>query len=212
MSAIRTTYLFLYNCVQWAGWLAILADRVLNISIPALTENGTTFLYFFQSLAVMEILHSLTGVVRASFATTLVQVVSRLQLIFVHFNVQEARESNGLVPMVLAWGLVEVVRYLYLALNLVNMAPRWLLWFRYTLFYVLYPLGVYGEMKVLFDALPSMSKSGILSVTLPNEWNFSFSFACYIWTLLYVIYLPGLYVQYTHMMKQRSKALSVTNS
>ena len=114
--------------------------------------------------------------------------------------------------MVLAWGLVEVVRYLYLALNLVNMAPPWLLWLRYTLFYVLYPLGVYGEMKVLFDALPSMSKSGILSVTLPNEWNFSFSFACYIWTLLYVIYLPGLYVQYTHMMKQRSKALSVTNS
>ena len=167
-------------------------------------------LYAFQGLAVMEVVHAFTGLVRASPVTTLVQVLSRLLLIGIHFSVREARFSTGLVPMLIAWGLVEVVRYLYLALNMFDMAPRWLLWLRYTLFYVLYPLGVYGEMKVMYDALPSLRESKILSVHLPNTWNFSFSFASFVWVLLYVIYIPGLYMQYTHMIKQRRKALGCT--
>ncbi len=117
--------------------------------------------------------------------------------------------SDGMIPMVLAWGFVEVVRYLYLALNMFGIAPRFLTWLRYSLFYVLYPLGVYGEMRVLYDALPSIYDSEILSISMPNPWNFSFSFASYIWLLIHVIYLPGLYVQYTHMMAQRKRALSV---
>jgi very-long-chain (3R)-3-hydroxyacyl-CoA dehydratase len=205
---LRSGYLFLYNAAQWAGWLSILVSRLTTLNDAKLTSPTADALYLFQGLAVLEIIHSLVGLVRASVFTTCIQVVSRLQLIAVHYLVPEARISSGLLPMVFAWGLVEVVRYLYLALNLFHMAPRWLLWARYSFFYVLYPLGCYGEMKVLFDSLPSMYQSGILSIDLPNKWNFSFSFACYVSILLYVIYLPGLYVQYTHMMKQRSKALS----
>ena len=205
---IRKGYLFLYNAAQWAGWVSILIDRILSIHEPSLSSNGTQALYLFQGLAVLEIIHTVVGLVRANVSTTFIQVLSRVQLIAVHYLVPEARTSTGLVPMVLAWGLVETVRYLYLSLNMFQMAPRWLLWARYSLFYILYPLGVYGEMKVLSDSLPYLSKSRILSIELPNDWNFSFSFASYIYVLLYVIYLPGLYVQYTHMMKQREKALS----
>ena len=205
---LRKGYLFLYNAAQWAGWFSILIDRLVSIHDPALTESGTKALYLFQGLAGLEIVHTLVGLVRANVATTFIQVLSRIQLIAVHYLVPEARSSSGLIPMVVAWGLVETVRYLYLSLNMYQMAPRWLLWARYSLFYVLYPLGVYGEMKVLYDSLPYLTKSGILSVNMPNEWNFSFSFSCYVYVLLYVIYFPGLYVQYTHMMKQRQKALA----
>jgi len=209
MSNVKKVYLFLYNSFQWYGWLAILTDRVFNYDRPDLDAIATGFLYFFQSLAIMELIHSILGIVRANPVTTFVQVVSRLQLILVHFYIEEARVSQGMIPMVFAWGLVEVVRYLYLALNMFGIAPRILTWLRYTLFYVLYPLGVYGEMRVLYDALPSIYESEMLSVSLPNSWNFPFSFATYVWTLLYVIYIPGLYVQYTHMMSQRKRALSV---
>jgi very-long-chain (3R)-3-hydroxyacyl-CoA dehydratase len=207
MNFCRRTYLFLYNAVQFAGWFSVLTDRITNLDNPTLSANGQFFLYIFQTLAVLEILHCLIGVVRASPVTTIIQVVSRLQLILVHSYVPDAKVSTGLLPMVTAWGLVEVVRYMYLALNLFQMSPKWLLWARYSFFYVLYPLGVYGEMRVLYDSLPYMMRSGVLSVSLPNDWNFSFSFAWYAWVLIYVIYLPGLYVQYTHMMKQRVKAL-----
>ena len=205
---LRRGYLFLYNAAQWSGWLSILFDRLVSLDDTRLTANGSQALYLFQGLAILEILHSLTGVVRASVSTTFVQVLSRIQLIAVHYLVPSARESSGLIPMILAWGLVEVVRYLYLALNLYHMSPRWLLWARYTFFYVLYPLGVYGEMKVLFDSLPYLAESRLLSIELPNTWNFSFSFASFIRVLLYVVYIPGLYFQYTHMIKQRKKALS----
>jgi very-long-chain (3R)-3-hydroxyacyl-CoA dehydratase len=113
-----------------------------------------------------------------------------------------------MIPMLIAWCLVEVIRYLYLALNMFGIAPRILTWLRYTLFYILYPMGVYGEMKVLIDSMPYLSESQILSITLPNSWNFAFSFASYIWVLVYVIYIPGLYVQYTHMISQRRRALT----
>ncbi len=205
---MRKVYLFLYNAFQWAGWVSILTDRLFNLDNPSLSVNGIHALYLFQSLAVLEILHSLTGLVRSSVSTTIIQVSSRLQLIAVHYLVQDAQISRGLGPMIFAWSLVESIRYLYLALNLFDMSPKWLLWARYSFFYLLYPLGVYGEMKVLFDALPNLYETQILSIGMPNSWNFGFSFASYISVLLYVIYLPGLYVQYSHMIKQRARALA----
>ena len=200
-------YLFLYNSLQWFGWVAVLADRVVHYDEPELSALGILFLYLFQTLAIMEVVHSVTGLVRASPITTIVQVVSRVQLILVHYHVEEAQHSSGLLPMIAAWGIVEVVRYLYLALNMFEAAPRWLSWLRYTCFYVLYPVGVYGEMKVLFAALPVLRETDILSIVLPNAFNFTFSFSAYVSWLLYVIYVPGLYVQYTHMMQQRRKVL-----
>jgi very-long-chain (3R)-3-hydroxyacyl-CoA dehydratase len=207
MTVARKAYLFVYNSLQWAGWIAILSDRISSLEHNQLTTEGTFFLYFFQSLAILEVIHAFTGVVRANPMTTLIQVASRLQLILVHSAVSSVSQSSGLIPMVLAWGMVEVFRYLYLAMNLCEAAPHWLLWSRYSLFYVLYPLGVYGEMRVLYDSLAELDQTQMFSIALPNVWNFSFSFSSYVRVLIYLVYLPGLYLQYTHMMRQRRKAL-----
>lgn len=209
-TTVKKLYLFLYNAFQWYGWVAILTDRIYSHDSNSLSNIGLLFLYLFQSLAVLEIIHAVTGLVKANVVTTIVQVVSRVQIIYVMMLCPRAENSPGMVPMITAWGLVEVVRYLYLALNLFGMAPRVLTWLRYTLFYVLYPLGVYGEMRVLYDSLPDLIEGHLLSVSLPNPWNFSFSFASYIKVLLFVVYLPGLYVQYTHMIRQRGKVLGNT--
>jgi very-long-chain (3R)-3-hydroxyacyl-CoA dehydratase len=110
--------------------------------------------------------------------------------------------------MIFAWALVVIVRYLFLGLNVIGVAPYPLIWLRYSLFYVLYPIGVYGEMKVLYDALPGIERRKFLSIELPNSWNMPFSFATYIRIFLYVLYIPALYNQYTYMMKQRKVVLS----
>lgn len=199
----------MYNAIQFSGWLYILFSRVLTLDTPGIDEHAEFLLYIFQTLAILEIIHSVLGIVRANVITTLIQVISRLQIILVHSAVNEVKASLGVAPMVVAWGLVEVVRYLYLSLNLFKRAPAWLTWLRYTLFYILYPVGVYGEMRVLYDALPYLQERSAFSVELPNDWNFSFSFSSYVSLLVHVIYLPGLYLQYTHMMGQRVRALGI---
>lgn len=171
------------------------------------TEYGARLTYIFQLLSILEIVHALIGLVNSNAATTSIQVFGRLQVLYVHFHIPEARESIGVISMVLAWALVELVRYPYLALKMIKIEPSRLMWLRYSLFFVLYPIGVYGEMRVLYDALPGIETSQFHSVQLPNEWNFTFSFSLYIRMLLLFAYLPGLAGQYMHMMKQRKLAL-----
>lgn len=174
-----------------------------------LSDQGQVLLYTFQLLAIMEVAHAILGIVRTSPITTFIQVLGRLQVLLIHHNiVPEARDSFGNIPMVLAWSSVEIVRYLFLALNVIGVAPFPLLWLRYSLFYILYPIGVYGEMKVIYDSLDRIEAEKFLSIGLPNAWNIGFSFATYLRVFLYVLYIPGLYNQYTYMMKQRRVVLA----
>ena len=188
----------------------ILADVVLHMSFktPRMTEYGSKLVYIFQAIALMELVHAITGLVRASPVTTFIQIFGRMQVLIVHYFIAEARLSKGNFPMVAAWALVEIVRYLYLALNVIGFAPRILLWLRYSLFYVLYPIGVYGEMKVLYDSLAGIERTNFLSKSFPNQWNLGFSFATYIRFFLLVLYIPGLINQYRYMMKQRRIVLA----
>ena len=174
------------------------------------THYGMRHVYFFQVLALLEILHAVIGLVGSNIITTTIQVLGRLQVLYVHYRVSDARESFGVYPMVLAWTLVELVRYLYLALKVVKFEPFFLLWLRYSLFYALYPLGVYGEMKVLYDALPGIEKASLHVVNLPNAWNASFNFAFYIKIFLIFAYIPGLANQYLYMINQRRRALGIS--
>ncbi len=187
----------------------IFADLVQNGISGSVSVSGyaVSLVYAFQLLALLEIAHAVLGIVRASPLTTSIQVLGRLQVLFVHYKISEARDSSGNLYMVAAWSLVEIVRYLYLSLNLIGFAPYSLLWLRYSLFYVLYPIGVYGEMKVLYDALPGIDRTGLGSVALPNVVNFEFSFGLYVRVFLVVAYLPGLWNQYKYMMNQRRVVL-----
>jgi very-long-chain (3R)-3-hydroxyacyl-CoA dehydratase len=82
-----------------------------------------------------------------------------------------------------------------------------LTWLRYSLFAVLYPSGIIGEVGSLLAALPAVKETGIFSVALPNEWNFVWNHHTLLLVAL-VMYIPGSYVMYNHMLKQRKKYLS----
>ena len=204
---LRESYLVAYNFAQFGGWAYSLAALLLG----APQSNVYTAVYIFQSLAILEIINVVVGIVRADLVTTVVQVFSRLQVIGVHYLVSEARQSGGNYYMLLAWCLVEVIRYPFLGIKTLTKPPYFLTWLRYSVFYILYPLGVYGEMVVLRSAIPSITFNKTLSINLPNAWNFEFDFGSYLTLLLYVFYLPGLVMQYSHMIRQRRNALAVGN-
>jgi very-long-chain (3R)-3-hydroxyacyl-CoA dehydratase len=57
--------------------------------------------------------------------------------------------------MILSWSLVEVPRYAFYVMALITgdatkKTPYWLFWLRYSLFAVLYPTGITGELTVFF--------------------------------------------------------------
>lgn len=69
---------------------------------------------------------------------------------------------------------------------------------RYTTFYILYPLGASSEALCIFATLPNS-----LPTTNPGAWDLR----AYVYAGLFAVWWPGLYVMYTHMIKQRRKAI-----
>lgn len=60
---------------------------------------------------------------------------------------------------------------------------------RYTFFYVLYPVGVTGEILVVLACMPFGREQKPLTYELPNAFNFTFS---YYYFLYFALFLYGL--------------------
>lgn len=93
-----------------------------------------------------------------------------------------------------AWGVTEIIRYGFFALQVLGLrVPSWWMWLRYNTFFVLYPIGISSECILIFKALEPAAELNPL----------------YKWFLIanLVIYVPGSYILYTHMMAQRRRVL-----
>lgn len=98
-----------------------------------------------------------TGVVRAPFFTTFMQVFSRYAIVW---GVTDqfpglARASPAYASMLVAWSTTEVIRYSYFALTLAagGKPPAALHWLRYHAFFVLYPVGISSEAWLIWRAV-----------------------------------------------------------
>jgi very-long-chain (3R)-3-hydroxyacyl-CoA dehydratase len=212
---VRKLYLFVYNAASAAAWGACLFLLVRHLVLerrPVTTvyESMGVALLVAQTGAVLELVHSLTGLVRSPFITTFLQVLSRVYLTWgaVAF-IPEARDSWGFVLMVGCWCLVEVPRYAFYALKELgdSFVPYPLTWLRYSLFLVLYPAGITGELLVAYRALPVARDLRLFCVDMPNPYNFVFDFYYFTLTAM-LLYLPGAPMLYSHMLKARAKNLA----
>lgn len=83
------------------------------------------------------------------------QVASRLFLVWgVNYYVPEIHTHWSFTTMIIAWSIAEIVRYSYYTLHLSSGVPGFISWVRYNFFFVLYPLGVFSEMMMVYQALP----------------------------------------------------------
>lgn len=173
----------------------------LHPYFPATYESTFSALAPVQSLAALEILHVLLGFVRSPLPTTVVQVSSRLILVWgIVERFPHTHSSPVYTTMILAWALTEVPRYAYYALSLAGCGvPAWLTWIRYSTFYVLYPIGAGSEALVMLSTIPEWS-GGKWAVWSAEHWVKAGSVA---------IWMPGLWVMYSHMMRMRRKVLGV---
>lgn len=202
MSAPKRVYLVAYNALNAVLWSVVLGRTVATLYARGL-DAGPASVYpavgewtkWTQTLAALEIAHSLLGVVRAPLLTTLMQVSSRFALVWgaVHLYPSVAA-SPAYSSMLLAWSTTEVVRYLFFALSLSGREPAALRWVRYSGFYVLYPVGISSELWELLLASAAARGEGDTA-----------KLAAFVAIML--TYLPGAPKLYGHMMRQRRKVL-----
>ncbi|KAL2835131.1 tyrosine phosphatase-like protein [Aspergillus cavernicola] len=228
LSGIARQYLLAYNGIAFFLWITCTIRSLRLIINQSITENLTfdlpalfaetysPLLLTAQSLAILEILHSLFGLVRAPFLTTAMQVASRLFVVWgILYPFHEQGDGSGIVGgkggpgvnqvgdyaylgCLMAWGITECIRYGYFVMQInggADNVPAWWNWLRYNTFYVLYPIGISSECTLAFKALPNAADLH------PLYW----------WAIVAVltIYVPGSYVLYTHMIKQRRRATNV---
>ncbi|KIW64518.1 hypothetical protein PV04_09446 [Phialophora macrospora] len=211
-------YLIAYNAVCLALW-SIITLRAFFL-IPTLFALGKphqllealfSFLKWTQTIALLEIVHAAAGLVRASPVTTTMQVASRILVVWVVLDMfpQIVSATNSLgrsvrgstfgpvafAGILTAWGTTEVIRYGFFVWKaaISERVPAALTWLRYNTFFVLYPIGISSECILMFLALGPAKQQGKLVDLLLK--------------LVLVIYVPGSYILYTHMMVQRRKVM-----
>ncbi|KAI8984300.1 tyrosine phosphatase-like protein [Mycotypha africana] len=193
-------YLLSYNQVSFFGWFWILfmtcytlyleegdCKRVFAVVGPGLS--------YVQTAALFEVLHSLFGFIKTPLLTTSLQVASRLFLVWgVNYFVPEIHKHWSFTTMVLAWSIAECVRYIYYIFQLSgNVLPNFIKNARYSFFLVLYPLGVFSELTMVYLALPYAKAISPL-----------YYYALITATLLYI---PGFPMLFSHMLVQRRNYL-----
>jgi very-long-chain (3R)-3-hydroxyacyl-CoA dehydratase len=179
-------------------------------------ENCQLPLKVSQSIAIMEVLHAIVGIVRSPVMITATQVASRLWILWGIVNLApEATTTSvvtvgvvqlSLVTLLTAWCLSEIIRYGFFALKEIGSQPDLMVWLRYSGFLILYPLGVSSELAMVWLALPVIRLKGLWSISLPNPLNFSVSYDV-VCILAVCAYLPGFPQLFGYMLKQRRKVL-----
>ncbi|KAH9216350.1 tyrosine phosphatase-like protein, partial [Leptodontidium sp. 2 PMI_412] len=196
-SSPKTQYLILYNFVNAVLWLTVLGRVVLLVPLVGFGRvypGVGRFCKWTQTLAVLEVVHAATGLVRAPIGTTAMQVASRLLLVWgVVDTFPFLAKSAGYSSMLIAWSVTEVVRYSYFVFTLSGYSPGFISWLRYNLFYVLYPLGISSECWLIYKAIEPAKE-----IRQELAWLLQ---------LILFVYVPGSYILFTHMMAQRRKVM-----
>eukprot|EP00301_Raphidiophrys_heterophryoidea_P026923 c9393_g1_i1.p1 GENE.c9393_g1_i1~~c9393_g1_i1.p1 ORF type:complete len:771 (-),score=263.09 c9393_g1_i1:258-2495(-) len=217
-------YLTAYNFFQTVGWCVCFGATVKYLADPStgtVWQHAGNYVTIYQFVAILEILHSALGFVSADTFTTFIQVFSRLLLVGIVSTNPVTHTHWGVALMLFCWTLTEVVRYGYFAVKLAGLEISVLTWLRYSLFFVLYPAGVLGEVMTATAALPTMH----YTLSQINTATAESSTVLYAWLhravetvivsdvadwmryFVFPAYFLGLPFLYMHMVAQRKKVL-----
>ncbi|GME89417.1 hypothetical protein B5S31_g836 [[Candida] boidinii] len=191
-----------YNLLSGSLWALILFNIVvvpLVFGDDILFDMTSSALIGVQTLAIIEVYNSAVGNVKSPVFTTAMQVASRYLIVWGIFYALPEAPSNYhwcYKSLNFAWSITEVIRYYYYAQNTLTNGnpPKILTLLRYNAFIVLYPIGVASEMLTCYLAADE-------AALMVGRW-----YAVLLRGILFV-YPPGLFVLYTHMLKQRKKVM-----
>ena len=144
----------------------------------------------------MEVVHAIVGLVPSPWFTVLMQVASRILVVWGYTRPFEACQQDwSLYLTVICWSLAEIPRYIFYIYNqfMDSMAtPYPLFWLRYSLFIVLYPCGITGEMLQTYAFWREARSDNVMA-----------TYATYAVWVTYVLFSPSMVL---NMWKNRGKS------
>ena len=216
----KTAYLVAYNLACAYGWALVWKVCFEHIKegpkLDTFYSEIETNLQYAQTAAVMEILHAIFRLVKSNPATTFLQVFSRIWVLWMVMHVApDAQTSTFTLLCVTSWATVEIPRYIYYALNLLNAVPYPLKWLRYSLFAILYPTGISGELGCMYNALlyfynlttPKTVFEIPVQPGMPGI-PINSNLVIILYIIVAITYIPGSPKMYKHMLKERNKQLN----
>jgi len=207
----RTIWLLFYNLFQFMAYLWVFNRLMIHLILNGHLKNGYKLvenpIKLCQSLAVLEIIHPLIGFTKGDWSSPLIQFIARNLILFVVINYnQQIKPSPYISYLLLVWSFVELFRYPYYGIRLLNKQNRVITWLRYTFWIILYPLGAFIEGLIVYKSIGYYHSNGYFSINLPNKMNFSFNFTLFL--QIYLVILPfGLIHMMRYMWIQRKKTL-----
>ncbi|XAR60539.1 Very-long-chain (3R)-3-hydroxyacyl-[acyl-carrier protein] dehydratase [Bertholletia excelsa] len=208
MSRLWSFYLFVYNSLQAVGWtislIQLLAYFVSAKSFGSAYSSAGESVCFLQTIAFLEVIHGAIGIVPSGFLLPLMQWGGRVHfLLAIVRRIDEVQELPAVFLTFLSWGLIEVIRYPHYALNCIGSSPFLITYLRYTAFIILYPLGLAGEMWLMYQALPFIKAKNLHADAFTIT-----PFAYYDFVRVLLLCYPFLWLKlYVHLIKQRNSKL-----
>ena len=149
---------------------------------------------------LLEVVHAMTGLVRSPVFTVFLQVNSRIVCLAVVLAAPStvATWHSGL--MAVSWCLVEVPRYAFYLNTLLGPGGQAgtlypIFWLRYSLFFLLYPTGITGEVVTFYASLSDPA--------FQAAWG---GYAALLLKIIMAFYVPGSPFLYMNMVGNRKSA------
>ncbi|XP_077217555.1 protein-tyrosine phosphatase-like, PTPLA [Tasmannia lanceolata] len=202
-------YLSAYNSLQAFGW-ALSLSRILSSLATTKSINGAyasagDLICFLQAVSFLEVLHGAIGIVPSGVLIPLMQWGGRTHFVLAILSqIVEVQELPSVFITFFAWSIGEVIRYSQYALNCIGICPYWLTYLRYTVFILVYPVGVgFGEIWLMYEALPFVKKYNLYANVFDN-----LPFSYYSFVVALLLCYPFLWLKlYLHLFKQRRSKL-----
>lgn len=210
----KKVYLIIYNLCQFVGFVYVHIVMAVMYSRDGPAFMKDTYaavgnaMKFIQLMQFLEVMHSLFGYTKSSTFVSFVQVGGRAFILFAMIEAEPRMQTKPVVfYLFLVWGTIELVRYAYNIIQLLNIEISFLTWLRYTIWMPLYPLGFLCEGIVILRNIPYFEETQKFTISLPNSWNFAFHFPSFLKLYLLVFCIPLMYMLMSRMNQTRYKKL-----
>ena len=154
---VTSAYLALYNLACMCGWGYALLQAGQSLAetsgdLSKVWEAMGPSIHLAQWAMSLEMVHAFLKLVPSPFFTTCLQVASRLLLMVVIMFAPTSSSTWHCGMMAISWALVEVPRYAFYLNGLLGPGGQTgvlypIFWLRYSLFAILYPTGITGEVR-----------------------------------------------------------------
>lgn len=209
---VKRGYLFMYNLVQFLGFSWIFVNMTVRLFILGKDSFYDTFhtmadmMYFCQTLAVLEIINPLIGLVKTGVLSAVIQVVGRNFILFIILGQLEEMQNEDIVFFIFyLWSTIEIFRYPFYMLACIDTEWKLLTWLRYTIWIPLYPLGGLAEAMSIGQSIPIFNETEKFSLRFPYV-NFTIKFSVFLIIYLFLL-VSGMVINCRHMYKQRRRRL-----